>query len=40
LRLSESVEAQGMYGMRRRVASIALAVDDREGFLRAVARAD
>jgi hypothetical protein len=36
LHLSERVTARGMYGMRRQVASIALAVDDRERFVRAV----
>ena len=36
LRLSEGVTACGMYGVKRRVASIALAVDDREGFVCAV----
>ncbi len=36
LRLSEAVTARGMYGMTRRVTSVALAVDDREGFVRSV----
>ena len=40
LRLSEGVTARGMYGMTRRVASIALAVDDRDGFVRAVSGRD
>ncbi len=36
LRLSEEVAARGMYGVKRRVRSIALAVDDRDAFVRAV----
>ena len=36
LRLSEAVTARGMYGMTRQVSSIALAVDDRDGFVRAL----
>jgi hypothetical protein len=36
LRLSEAVTARGMYGMTRQVASIGLAVDDRDAFMRAL----
>lgn len=36
LRLSETVTARGMYGMTRQVTNIALAVDDREGLVRAL----
>jgi hypothetical protein len=36
LRLAEPVTALGMYGMRRRISSVALAVDDRSGFVRAL----
>jgi hypothetical protein len=36
LRLSQPVTAHGMYGMRRRITSLALAIDDRSGFIRAL----
>jgi hypothetical protein len=36
LRLSEAVKARGVYGMTRQVSSIALAVDDPDGFVRAL----
>ena len=36
LRLAEPVTARGMYGMTRRVSSLALAIDDRSGFERAL----
>jgi hypothetical protein len=35
-RLAEPVTARGMYGLRRRISSVALAVDDRSGFVRAL----
>jgi hypothetical protein len=36
LRLAKPVTAQGMYGMTRRVSILALAIDDRNGFVRAL----
>ena len=36
LRLAEPVTAHGMYGMTRRISSLALAVDDRGGLVRAL----
>jgi len=36
LRLAGPVTAHGMYGMTRRISSLALAVDDRNGFARAL----
>jgi hypothetical protein len=39
LRLAEPVVARGMHGVTRRVASVAIAVDDREAFERAIAGA-
>jgi hypothetical protein len=36
LRLSEPVTARGIYGMTRRVSSLALAIDDQAAFLRAI----
>jgi hypothetical protein len=38
LRLARPVTAHGIYGMTRRVSSVALALDDREGFTRALAQ--
>jgi hypothetical protein len=40
LRFAEPVMAHGMYGITRRVASLALAIDDRSGFERALRAAD
>jgi hypothetical protein len=36
LRLAEPVTAHGMYGLRRRISGLALAVDDRSGLVRAL----
>jgi hypothetical protein len=36
LRLSRPVIAHGMYGLTRRISSLALAIDDRNGFERAI----
>jgi hypothetical protein len=36
LRLSEPVTARGIYGMTRRVSSLALAIDDQTAFVRAI----
>jgi hypothetical protein len=36
LRLCEPVTAHGIYGMTRRISSVALAIDDQTGFVRAI----
>jgi hypothetical protein len=36
LRLSEPVTAHGIYGMTRRVSSVALAIDDQTSFVRTI----